>query len=218
MNQKHIALLIHLNHLVFGVPRDQQLGAMKRVLDTATEQDITIRGAYGDSTDAHVVPKIWKVSPADIRRLLTDPRLTKANRYNEAHDYLFYGCRPKTISQAAHAFTMKFFGMSLRDYLKAARDGEVDGIPQEPFIGKRERQFVLVTHAEMFEQANGFPDIFPDSWSDEVREFTEKDEPSEDERQNVSDIFHTITFECGEAGLTHWLRLHKIAWPERLAA
>lgn len=221
MNAKHIAIITHLNHLVFAAPRDQQLGAMKRVLDTATEQDITIKAVYGDSTDTRVVPTIHRVSPADIRRVLTDPRLLRANRFDGSQGHLFHGGRPKTISQAAHEYTKKFFGLGIKEYLKAARVGEVEGIELQRPAPKgvpEVRMTEVRDRAQRFSAANGFEDLFPDSWADEVVAYSVKTEWTEAETQSVNDILHSVAFECGQVGLLNWLRHHGISVPLRIAA
>lgn len=53
---------------------------------------------------------------AGLRRILTDPKLHKAPPR---------GNNRKTISQAASAYTKKFFGVSIRTYLQQVREGSL---------------------------------------------------------------------------------------------
>ncbi|WP_092063768.1 hypothetical protein [Poseidonocella pacifica] len=126
MNQRHCAIAAHLSASLYGAPPSERLGVMKRILDCATEQEVGFRGAYLDDRcdeGRPTAPRIWKTSPADLRRVLTDPKLLAASP-TEAN--LFHRNAPgsyMTISQAANAYTQKFFGVSLRTYLQQTRIG-----------------------------------------------------------------------------------------------
>lgn len=69
---------------------------------------------------------ILELIPVDagLRNILTDPKLhmqppTLGKRLN--------------IAKAANAYTQKFFGLSIKRYIKAVRSGEEpDGIPLRP--------------------------------------------------------------------------------------
>lgn len=99
-NMEHYSAALALAAMLYGAPPCERLGVMKEIIDSA---------ASGDSR---------------TRRVLTDLRLLRASP-NDVH--LFHRRAPgayRTISQAANAYTRKFFGVSIQDFLKQAREGD----------------------------------------------------------------------------------------------
>ena len=106
MNEQHRATVRQLEAALYGAPPRERLGVMKRILECATGDDTCFKSA-------------------DVKRVLTDPKLLRACP-SEAH--LFYRRAPgayRTISQAANAYTQKFFGVSVKTYLKETREGNI---------------------------------------------------------------------------------------------
>lgn len=99
-NKMHYIRARDLAELLYTAPVDQRLGVMKGILEAAREHD------------------------AALRNILTDPVFLGASRDDK---YLFHRRAPgsyQTISQAANAYCRKFFGLSVRVYLREGFEGE----------------------------------------------------------------------------------------------
>lgn len=99
MSAAHYERAKGLAEMVYSVPPQRRLGMMKHILD--------------------YVP-----IDAGLRRILSDPKLLKAHPINDGH--LFYRGYGKTITQAASAYTQKFFGVGIQTYLKQVREGTLN--------------------------------------------------------------------------------------------
>ncbi|UWP99467.1 hypothetical protein [Aliiroseovarius crassostreae] len=99
VNQKHYSRAIDLAEMVFSKPVEERLGAMKDILS--------------------LIPV-----DAGLRNILRDPKLLRANP--SLSQGLFYRGQTKTISQAANAYTQKFFGVSIKTYIGQVLDGSLD--------------------------------------------------------------------------------------------
>ncbi len=99
----HYDRAIRLAEMLYKVPINERLGVMKDILDSAE------------------LPE-----QANIRRILTDPKLLKAHPRNIDDKGLFLDGRHKTISQAATTYTYKFFGISIQTYLRRLKMATLD--------------------------------------------------------------------------------------------
>ncbi|UWQ03974.1 hypothetical protein [Aliiroseovarius crassostreae] len=99
MTSQHYTRALDLAHMVYSKPIFERLGAMKDILDCVPHD-------------------------AGLRRILRDPTLLCANPFFE-HRYFVRG-RDKTISQAANAYTQKFFGVSIVTYVQQVLEGRVN--------------------------------------------------------------------------------------------
>jgi hypothetical protein len=93
-NEKHYGRALDLAELIYTAPINQRLGIMKTILESGRGED------------------------AFLRNILTDPKLLGAAPGDK---HLFHRRCPssyRTISQAADAYCRKFFGLSVKVYLK----------------------------------------------------------------------------------------------------
>lgn len=98
-NAYHYSRALDLADLLYSAPIGDRLGIMKAILEAAIEHD------------------------SGLRRILTDPKLLRAN---PTEKHLFHRRASgsfKTISQAANAYTQKFCGVSIQTYLRETRLG-----------------------------------------------------------------------------------------------
>lgn len=114
MNKQHAGLAWGLRKWLYSTAPDKRLGVMKIILDGAV---LTKRSEL--PPELVLIPtsrKLIKATPASIRRVLTDPRLLRSTPEDDQ----------RTVSQAASAYTQKFFGVSIQVYLEQARKGTIN--------------------------------------------------------------------------------------------
>lgn len=128
--------------MVYYVPVDERLGAMKAIIDSAhwpeeelilmkklalKKKELARKKKLGLEVEEEPEEKpdpelLREIKGArSVRNILTDPKLLKAHPSKDKG--LFLTGRNMTISQAANAYTQKFFGVSIQTYLKKFRAG-----------------------------------------------------------------------------------------------
>lgn len=93
----HYNRALDLADMLYTTPVSERLGVMKTILHAAVSHD------------------------SGLRRILTDPKLLRANSETPQLFHRRAAGSYKTISQAANAYTKKFFGVSIKTYLQQAR-------------------------------------------------------------------------------------------------
>ena len=113
-NELHYCRALNLAELVYTAPIGERLGIMKTIVETAREHD------------------------AVLRNILTDPTLLGASPTDR---HLFHRRSPgsyRTISQAADAYCRKFFGLSVKEYLRDGFEGEHE-VTKKVYLGSAPR-------------------------------------------------------------------------------
>ncbi len=103
MNEAHYSRALDLADMLYTAPVDQRLGVMKNFLDAAGDHDKA------------------------LRRILTDPKLLTASPLEKHYFHRKAPFAYKTVSQAANAYTQKFFGVSVQTYFEKVSKGAISG-------------------------------------------------------------------------------------------
>lgn len=109
--------------MIYYVPVDERLGVMRTIIDSALWPEKELALKKNLDPEEKPDPELVRATKGarSVRNILTDPKLLKAHPSKDKG--LFLTGRNKTISQAANAYTQKFFGLSIQTYLKKFRAG-----------------------------------------------------------------------------------------------